>query len=89
MATQKVAPSQLSFITLCIFFEDVSGAKGAKRIQALQRFMRNNLVRPSNDLFSVLRLILPQVSSLAACSLSGHPGLPAQARAACQLAKQH
>ena len=79
MATQKVAPSQLSFITLCLFFEDVARSKGNTRTQALQKFMRNNLVRPSNDLFSVLRLMLPQVSPAAATSFSGLPALTAQA----------
>ena len=79
MAGQKLAPSQLSFITLCLFFEHVARSKGNNRVKAVHNFMKENLVRPSNDLFSVLRLMLPQVSPAAAISSSGPPVLPAQA----------
>ena len=79
MAGQALAPSQLSFITLCLFFEHVSGLKGSKRSREVQLFMRKHLVRPSNDLFSVLRLLLPQVGPAATMSSSGPPGVPAQA----------
>ena len=78
MAGQSLAPSELSFITLCLFFEDVSGIRG-RRSQKVQSFMRSHLVRPSNDLFSVLRLILPQVLPPAATSAGEPPGLPALA----------
>lgn len=59
-----VEPGDLSFITLCQFWQAVLEARrGAAKKTHLDRFMQHNLKRPSDDLFSVMRLLMPQVSS--------------------------
>lgn len=57
-----VKPSQLSFKTLCDFFAATASARGLKRkTYLLQSLLEKNLERDSEDLFAVVRLILPRV----------------------------
>ncbi len=55
-------PSELSFKTLCDFFEAVSKAAPKNKAVLLRRLLDKNLERDSDDLFEAFRLILPYVS---------------------------
>ena len=55
-------PSELSFKTLCDFFEAVAKAAPKNKAVLLRRLLEMNLERNSDDLFQAFRLILPYVS---------------------------
>ena len=54
-------PSELSFKTLCDFFEAVAKAAPKNKALLLRRLLEKNLERDSDDLFEAFRLILPYV----------------------------
>ena len=57
-------PSELSFDTLVKFFEFLKNSKDYKtRQKILETFYEKNIVRESNDAFSVFRLILPHLDN--------------------------
>lgn len=58
-------PSELSFKTLCIFFEAVAKAPPRVKVLLLRRLLEKNLERDSDDLYEAFRLMLPYVGLAA------------------------
>jgi hypothetical protein len=65
----KVAPSALSFDTVCRLFESLTGKdKEGKqrgwpiRLERVRKFVRECIDRDARDAYAVFRLILPHVS---------------------------
>ena len=68
-------PSELSFKTLCDFFEAVAKSPPRKKVLLLRRLLERNLERDSDDLYEAFRLIVPYVSSLLPNSAAKAAGL--------------
>lgn len=57
-----VKPRELSFKTLCDFFAAVAAARSTKRKALLLRsLLDKNLERTRDDVYDVIRLVLPRV----------------------------
>lgn len=62
-------PSELSFKTLCDFFDAVAKAAPKKKALLLRSLLDKNLERNSDDLFEAFRLILPCVGPMPSRAL--------------------
>lgn len=74
-------PSQISFDTLCRFFERMVGQRqqrsrgkrtgpspeGGYRLKEVQLFIDRVVYKPSHDAFSIFRLMLPAVRAGCGC----------------------
>lgn len=74
-------PTELSFKTLCQFFEAVAKAPRNKKLIKLRSLLEKNLERESDELYEVFRLILPYVSlSPSAHAVPNPPHFPGTKR---------
>ena len=62
---QPLHPSELSFETLCDFFEILKARQGKfkERREAVESFIRHCIYRPYGEAFDVFRLILPRLDT--------------------------